>query len=104
MPRPSLTQAISLRDDEQLARVLPVWQVAPECVDRELILPGGSEEEARRNAEYAISCAHKAGCAMFLGWRDIVQVQPRMILCLLAAAMSLDLRREQGVSHAGVLN
>ena len=34
---------------KQLARVLPVWQVAPECVDRELILPGGSEEEARRN-------------------------------------------------------
>ena len=87
---------------KQLARVLPVWQVAPECVDRELILPGGSEEEARRNAEYAISCAHKAGCAMFLGWRDIVQVQPRMILCLLAAAMSLELRREQGVSHEGV--
>jgi len=36
--------------------------VAPECVDPQLILPcmGGSEEEARRNAEYAISCAHKA--------------------------------------------
>ena len=57
---------------------------------------------ARRNAEYAISRAQKAGCAMFLGWRDIVQVQPRMILCLLAAAMSLELRREQGVSDTGV--
>ena len=48
-------------------------------------------------AEYAISCAHKAGCTMFLGWRDIVEVQPRMILCLLAAAMSLDLQRAHGV-------
>lgn len=38
---------------------------------------------------------------MFLGWRDIVQVQPRMILCLLAAAMSLELRREQGASADG---
>ena len=38
---------------------------------------------------------------MFLGWRDIVQVQPRMILCLLAAAMSLELRREQEASADG---
>ena len=69
--------------------------MTPECVDPALILPGASEEEMQRNAEYAISCAHKAGCAMFLGWRDIVQVQPRLMLCLFAGAMSLDLQREQ---------
>ena len=49
----------------------------------------------RENAQYAVSCAHKAGCTMFMGWRDIVQVQPRMILCLFAATMSLDLQRHQ---------
>ena len=77
--------------------------MAPECVDPELILPGGSEEEARRNAEYAISRAQKAGCAMFLGWRDIVQVQPRMILCLFAAAMSLELRCSPGAAYRAIL-
>tara|TARA_B110001452_G_scaffold250037_2_gene237983 strand:+ start:1016 stop:1435 length:420 start_codon:yes stop_codon:yes gene_type:complete len=83
----------ALRDGVFLLRCLEA--VAPECVDTAIVLPGESAEEREENAKYAISCAHKAGCNTFLGWRDIVELQPKMILCLLAAIMSLDLQREQ---------
>ena len=41
----------------------------------------------------AVSSAHKMGLQVFLVWEDIVQVRPKMMLCLLAAAMAEDLRR-----------
>ena len=83
----------SLRDGVFILHVL--LGVAPECVDAALILPGGTAEERHENAKYAVSCAHKAGCTTFMAAADIEEVQPRMILCLLAAAMSLDLKRDQ---------
>ena len=67
--------------------------IAPECVDTRLVLPGGSAGERKSNATYAISCAHKMGCRVFLGWEDLVEVQPKMVLSILAAAMAVDMRR-----------
>ena len=42
--------------------------IAEECVDAAEILPGGTAEECKLNAKYAISCAHKMGCTVFLVW------------------------------------
>ena len=89
----------------QLLRV-----VAPDCVDEARCYASGTPEEClhnaymalsplerKLNAQYAISCAHKIGCRVFLSWEDIVQVRPKMILTLLAAAMQQDmLRRNLG--------
>ena len=51
-------------------------------------------QERKSNATYAISCAHKMGAKVFTSWEDIVQVQPKMILTFLAAAMAVHLRRD----------
>ena len=68
--------------------------VAPECVEAAEVRDGATAQECGLNAKYAISCAHKMGCTVFTSWRDIVEVQPRMVLCLLAAAMQVDMRRQ----------
>ena len=68
--------------------------VAPECVQADEILPGKNASECKLNAKYAISCAHKMGCRVFLTWEDIVEARPKMIICLFAAAMAEDMRRQ----------
>ena len=52
-----------------------------------------NRRSGRCDGRYAISCAHKAGCAVFASWQDIVEVQPRMMLCLIAAIMAVDMQR-----------
>ena len=52
--------------------------VALECVDAAEVLPGATERECTLNARYAISCAHKMGCRVFLTWEDIVQVEYKL--------------------------
>ena len=75
--------------------------VAPECVDASQILAGESEEEAKANATYAISCAHKMGCTVFLVWEDLVLVRAKLVMCLLAAVMAEGLRRDAQEAAAG---
>ena len=48
--------------------------VAPECVDPKEVLGGGTAQDCKLNAKYAISCAHKCGCRTFTTWEDIVEV------------------------------
>jgi plastin-1 len=62
-------------------------QIQPRCVNRDLVTEGVSEDDKKLNAKYAISCARKLGCAVFLLWEDIVEVKPKMILSFLAAVM-----------------
>ena len=76
--------------------------VAPECVRREAIEAGTTAEECKLNAKYAISCAHKAGLVVFATWEDLIEVRPKMTLCLLAAAMAEDMRRAS-LSKDGLL-
>lgn len=52
----------------------------PFCVD----------EDAEKNAKYAISVARKLGCSVFLLWEDIVEVKPKMILAFVASLMIYD--------------
>ena len=69
--------------------------VAPECVDAAEVLRGESAKDCKLNARYAISCAHKMGCKVFTSWEDIVECKPKMIMCLVCAAMAEDIRRRK---------
>ena len=50
--------------------------------------PGGSDEEKKLNAKYAISSARKLGCSLFCTYEDILDVKPKMILSYVATLMS----------------
>ncbi|KAL1519075.1 hypothetical protein AB1Y20_003342 [Prymnesium parvum] len=67
--------------------------VEPRAINRDLVTPGNGEEERKMNAKYAISCARKVGCSIFLLWEDIVEVRPKMILSFIAALMAVALSR-----------
>ena len=52
--------------------------MAPDCVVAKEVLSGATERECTLNARYAISCAHKMGCRVFLTYEDIVQVDSKL--------------------------
>ena len=69
--------------------------VGAECVNATAVLPGATPDECEANARYAISCAHKMGCRVFCAWEDLVQLRPKMVMCMLASVMVEDTRRGQ---------
>ena len=73
--------------------------MAPECVEADEIQPGATAQECALNARYAVSCAHKMGCQVFVSTYDIVEVQPNQMLCLIAAAMAVDMKRRWALSN-----
>jgi len=64
-----------------------LYACRPESVDFGLVAPGKSDEDKMLNAQYAISCARKMGCAVFCLWEDVVEVQPKMMLTLFGSIM-----------------
>jgi len=60
----------------------------PESVNYDLVTPGSNDEEKMLNAQFAISCARKMGCAVFCLWEDIVEVKEKMMITLFGAIMS----------------
>lgn len=60
----------------------------PDSVNYDLVTPGQSDEEKMMNAQYAVSCARKMGCAVFCLWEDIVEVKDKMMLTFFGAVMS----------------
>jgi hypothetical protein len=66
-----------------------LYACQPESVDYSLVTPGKTDEEKMLNAQYAISCARKMGCVVFLLWEDIVEVQPKLMLTFFAAVMQV---------------
>ena len=46
------------------------------------------DEECIANAKYAISVARKIGCNIFLSWEDIIDLNAKLILLLLASIMT----------------
>jgi len=86
--------AVTLRDlhDQSISSGLFLIEllaaVEPRCVDRAHVTQGGTDEERKLNAKYAISSARKLGCTLFLLWEDIVEVRPKMILSFLATVMA----------------
>jgi len=63
--------------------------IRPGCVDRSLIIHGGSDEDNLKNAKLAISMARKLGATIFLLPEDIVEVKPKMILTFVGSLMAV---------------
>jgi hypothetical protein len=76
----------SLADSLFIIDLLAACQ--PASVNYDLVNGGKTDEEKMLNAQYAISCARKMGCTVFLLWEDIVEVKPKMMLTLFGAVMS----------------
>ena len=66
--------------------------VEPRSVDSAQVKEGATAEERMLNAKYAISCARRVGCMVFLLWEDIVEVKPKMLLVFVGTLMA----RSQG--------
>ena len=64
------------------------FAIEPRCVDAALITGGATPEDRVLNAKYAISCARRLGCMVFLLHEDIVEVKPKMLLVFVATLMS----------------
>jgi plastin-1 len=60
----------------------------PESVNFDLVTGGQTDEDKLMNAKYAISCARKMGCAVFLLPEDVVEVQPKLMMTFFAAVMA----------------
>jgi hypothetical protein len=77
--------------DKFLASSIYIFDLLDACqknsIDFNLVLPGFSDDDKMKNAQYAISCARKMGCAVFLLWEDIVEVKPKLLMCFFAAIM-----------------
>jgi hypothetical protein len=66
------------------------------AVDMAFVTPGLTPAQRQSNAKYALSVADKMGCSLFLVWEDLVDLQPRMVLVLLASLMYMDQTRHRG--------
>jgi len=62
--------------------------IEPRAVDAAQITAGATPEDKVLNAKYAISCARKVGCMVFLLHEDIVECKPKMLLVFVATLMS----------------
>jgi len=65
-----------------------LWACQPDSINYDLVNGGSNDEEKMLNAQYAISCARKMGCSVFLLWEDVVEVQPKLMLTFFGAVMS----------------
>ena len=55
---------------------------------------GSSDEDKQHNAKYVLSVARKMGCAIFLLWEDVVEVNSKMLTTFFGALMALDRSRQ----------
>lgn len=67
-----------------------LYAMKPDAVDLSYVTPGDTFEQRQSNAKYALSVANKMGCSLFLVWEDLVDLQPKLVLVLLASLMYLD--------------
>jgi hypothetical protein len=79
--------------DNRLSSSLFIFDLLDACqknsVDFGLVLPGFSDQDKMKNAQYAISCARKMGCTVFLLWEDIVEVKPKLMLVFFGAIQAV---------------
>jgi plastin-1 len=75
--------------------------VEPRVVNWYIVTKGKNEEEKRLNATYIINVARKLGCSIFLLPKDIVEVNPKMILILIGCIMLWSLT-QQTSEDAGI--
>ncbi|CAO2812798.1 unnamed protein product [Amaranthus hypochondriacus] len=68
--------------------------VQPRVVDWSVVTKGENDEDKKLNASYIISVARKLGCSIFLLPEDIVEVNNKMILTLIASIMYWSLQKK----------
>ena len=96
LPVSRMVPSVSSFSDESLSTSLYLLDIMtaahPSAVDWKLVHEGValSAEEKMENAKYAISVAHKLGCAVPASWQDIVEVNDTNIMMLVAAVITSD--------------
>ncbi|XP_010532991.1 PREDICTED: fimbrin-5-like [Tarenaya hassleriana] len=68
--------------------------VEPRVVNWSLVTKGETEEEKKLNATYIVSVARKLGCSIFLLPEDIIEVNQKMMLILVATIMYWSLQQK----------
>ncbi|OWM85843.1 fimbrin-1-like [Punica granatum] len=68
--------------------------VEPRVVNWNLVTKGESDDEKKLNATYIVSVARKLGCSIFLLPEDIMEVNQKMILTLMASIMYWSLQQQ----------
>jgi len=63
--------------------------VMPGRVDYSKVLPGDTDQQCMRNAQYIITLARTGGCSLFLLWEDIFEVKPKMLLIFVGTLMQM---------------
>ena len=62
-------------------------------VDWDIVTQGENEADRELNAKYVLSVARKMGCAIFLLWEDVVEVNSKMLSTFFGSLMFLDRSR-----------
>lgn len=70
----------------------------PRAVNPAIPTAGETDEDRTKNCKYVISVARKIGAKIYLGWQDIFDVKPKMIMTLVASIMSETLARRAKAS------
>ncbi|GAM29317.1 hypothetical protein SAMD00019534_124930 [Acytostelium subglobosum LB1] len=58
--------------------------MSPGCINYSVVTKGDNANDRKLNAQYIINIARKLDCCIFLVWEDIVEVNQKMILTLVA--------------------
>jgi plastin-1 len=91
-PRGNCTKPTSFRDkslSNSLFLIELYASIDQRSVNWEIVNAGESAEDKEQNAKYVISLGRKLGASVFCVWEDIVEVKPKMIMTLFAAAAQL---------------
>lgn len=64
--------------------------IEPRAVNWDIVLPGETEEDQTLNAKYVISVARKLGAVIFCVWEDIVNVNAKQMLIIVACLADID--------------
>lgn len=58
--------------------------IEPRAVNWDIVTAGETDDDKKLNAKYAISVARKLGAVIFCVWEDIVNVNPKQYLIIIA--------------------
>lgn len=66
-------------------------------VNWSLVTTGATASDKEKNARYVISVARAMGAIVFCSWEDLVEIQPKMIMMLVASVMKTTTASERVV-------
>jgi plastin-1 len=63
--------------------------IEPRVINWDIVLTGDSDEDKQNNAKYVISIAKKLGAVLFCVWENILEVDGKQMLILLASLFEI---------------